>query len=144
MSLLERLWRLPAGQRALLVQSCLWVVCMSVAVQVMTTDRLRSAAARLATPHRADARPGSSAQQVGWAVEAAGRRIPAARCLPQALAAQVMLGRLGYEPKVRYGVLRDRTGRLRAHAWVVCDNQVVVGGDEAARFQELKRLAHPT
>jgi hypothetical protein len=55
-----------------------------------------------------------------------------------------MLGRLGYEPDVRYGVLRDRSGRLRAHAWVVCDDEVVVGGDEAARFQELKRLARPT
>jgi hypothetical protein len=144
MSLLERLRRLPAEQRALLVQSTLWVACMSVAVQVMTTERLRRAAARLAKSHRAGSPSRPSAQRVGWAVAAAGRRIPGARCLPRALAAQIILGRLGYEPTVHYGVRHDPPGSLRAHAWVSCDGEIVVGGEEASRFQTLKGSNHPT
>jgi hypothetical protein len=139
----ERLWRMPADERSLLVQSCLWVAGMTVAVQIMTTERLSRTVARLARTHRAPAPTRSSPLRVGGAVEAAGRRIPAARCLPRALAAQIMLGRLGYEPILRYGVLRDRTGKLSAHAWVVCDAQVVVGGQEAARFQAMKGVGHP-
>lgn len=78
--------------------------------------------------------------RVKWAVEAASRRIPGGRtCLIEALTADVMLRRRGYEPVLHFGVRKhaNRIPPVDGHAWVVCDNRIVVGsvadlGDYAA------------
>lgn len=65
---------------------------------------------------------------IGWAVATAARRIPAATCLTQALAAQYLLRRRGLEADLRIGVARAAGEPLEAHAWVESRGQVVVGG----------------
>jgi hypothetical protein len=60
-------------------------------------------------------------------VQAAGRFVPAATCLAQALAAQVLLGRDGYESTLRIGVARGERRNFQAHAWLECQGMVVVG-----------------
>ena len=42
-----------------------------------------------------------------WAVRAAGRRVPMASCLTQALALQFLLGRSGHFSEVLIGVRKD-------------------------------------
>lgn len=75
-------------------------------------------------------RPSDPLPRVAWAVEAASRRIPGGRaCLVEALVADVMLRRRGRQPVLHLGVRKqhDRTPLLAGHAWVVCDDRVVVG-----------------
>ncbi len=64
-----------------------------------------------------------------WAVDHTARLIPKATCLTQALAAQYLCARGGRETHIRIGVIRDGTS-MRAHAWLVEDERVLIGGAE--------------
>ena len=70
-----------------------------------------------------------SPSRIGWAVNAAGRRLPGRTCLSEALAADVMLCRHGYSPIVRLGIRKTdgRRAMLEAHAWVECGGKIVTG-----------------
>ena len=82
--------------------------------------------------------PQASIDGIVWAVTVASRYVPAATCLTQALAVQVLLARRGHLARLCIGVARTETGRLRAHAWVECAGRVVIGGAEApVRFTPL-------
>jgi hypothetical protein len=66
--------------------------------------------------------------QIVAALAAAGRRMPfTSTCLVEALAAEAMLRRRGFEPTLVLGVARPAETRLSAHAWVEVQGEVVVG-----------------
>jgi hypothetical protein len=74
-------------------------------------------------------------RRVGWGVRNASRIIPGASCLTQALAAQFLLARSGHQSRIRIGVAKDVDGRFLAHAWLISDGRLVIGGKSA----ELRR-----
>ena len=74
-------------------------------------------------------------RRVGWGVRNASRLVPRASCLTQALAAQFLLARSGHESRIRIGVAKDATGKFLAHAWLISDGRLVIGG----RSSELRR-----
>ena len=78
-----------------------------------------------------------------WAVRAASRCVPGATCLTQALAAQMLLARSGYDSRIEIGVTKDDARRFRAHAWVVCGDQIVIGGAEVDRYVPLAAWETP-
>src|SRR5262249_6567022 len=66
--------------------------------------------------------------QVRKAVTTAARNVPwNAVCLPQAMAAKVMLARRGVGSALHLGATIDKNGKLVAHAWLVAGGEVVVG-----------------
>lgn len=69
--------------------------------------------------------------RIAWAIDHMAKLVPAASCLTQALATQWMLARAGRECDIRIGVKPDEKGGLKAHAWVVIDDRVVIGGKGA-------------
>lgn len=69
-----------------------------------------------------------SVNQIVWAVETTSRYIPGAACLSKAMAAQVLLAEYGHRSELRIGVARDN-GRLRAHAWLEDDGEILIGGN---------------
>jgi hypothetical protein len=83
---------------------------------------------------RADARfdrTRPALNRIGWAVIVAADHLPTSMtCLVQALAADAMLRRRGFASELRLGVRLHRSGSdsLEAHAWVECDDGIVVGG----------------
>lgn len=82
-----------------------------------------------------------SAHNIGWAVEMLSQTVPGEKtCLAQALAAQVLLVRRGHPAVLQIGVLRSDEGAFQAHAWVVSDDTVVVGGHELERYTTLAEL----
>ena len=123
--------RLPAHERALVVQAAALSVMFRFALWFAPFSRVRRLTARLG---RGRARHAHESPRIGWAVEGVGRRLPWVDCLPQALAAFVLLSRSGYTASVRVGVAR--TERFAAHAWVEANGVAVVGGAEKARFTE--------
>ncbi len=71
--------------------------------------------------------------RVGWAVTAAARAVPwDAVCLPQAMAAKVMLARRGQGSSLHLGAGFDAQGGMIAHAWLESDGATVVGRAGAA------------
>jgi hypothetical protein len=58
-------------------------------------------------------------------------------CLPRSLALWWLLRRRGIESELQLGVRKD-TGRVVAHAWVVCHGQVI-GETEHERYSSFER-----
>lgn len=79
--------------------------------------------------------------RVAWAVEVASRYVPRNTCLTKALAAKVLLCRRGHTVHLHIGVAKGEAGRLRAHAWVESQGQIVIGGlGELSGFTQLPPL----
>lgn len=72
-------------------------------------------------------------RRIGRAVERAAERLPiAAKCLPQAMAAQIMARRRAIPAMLVVGVL-PATARGTGddlHAWVICGEDTIVGAGE--------------
>jgi hypothetical protein len=86
-----------------------------------------------------------SAERIAWGIAAARRVVPAATCLPQALAAEVLLAHNGHPAELRLGVLKTGTGSIQAHAWVESEGRVVVGqlAEGLSRYTPLPPLPDP-
>lgn len=100
-------------------------------------------APRQASSPKADARDPAAAA-VGRAVAAAARRLPwQPVCLPQALAAALMLRCRGVRSQVCFGVRREEGG-IKAHAWLVLEDRfgggVVCGGGFGDNFTPIAGL----
>jgi hypothetical protein len=79
--------------------------------------------------------------RVRRAVNAVGARCPAATCLVQALAADVMLRRRRVSTSLRFGVRFGGTAGdpLEGHAWVECAGATIDAGDGRSAFSVLSR-----
>jgi hypothetical protein len=117
-----------------------WMVVASVRLG-LSIIRYRMLARLLPTGGRAHA-PGWELRRTAWAVTLAARYVPAASCLTQALAGQTLLALRGYETVVRIGVGTRPEGGIRAHAWLVSGEEVVLGGraESIADFKPLLDL----
>jgi hypothetical protein len=114
---LRRFWRLPASDQSLLFQAALWLMAARFGLWLLPLRLVR----RLLAPRSGSPwsrRSRSSPERIGWAVATAGRLVPRATCLPQALAAEALLLRRRYPVALRIGVVRTAPGHLTAHAWV--------------------------
>jgi hypothetical protein len=72
--------------------------------------------------------PPTALARLAWCVRNMARLVPAATCLTQGLALQALLHRRGVASELKLGVRRDGPDGLAAHAWVVVDGRVVIGG----------------
>jgi hypothetical protein len=68
-----------------------------------------------------------SVQHIAWAIRLSSWYVPKATCLPQALAAQLLLIQRGYPADLQIGVARNEDGKLEAHAWVTTESAIVIG-----------------
>lgn len=80
------------------------------------------------------------ALKIGWAVSRAGRFVPGATCLCQALAVETLLWRRGAASNLHLGVARDDRGRFAAHAWLEMNNVLVIGGPQVGLYVPLATL----
>ena len=78
------------------------------------------------------------AQEIGWAVTRSARYVPfKAVCLPQAMAARVMLKRRGVASVMHFGAARGEDKPLDAHAWLDAAGVDVTGYPVADKFAEI-------
>jgi len=81
------------------------------------------------------------ALRVGRAVLTASRHVPwQAACLPQALAAKLMLALRGQGSALHLGAKIDESGALAAHAWLTCEGKIVTGGAGLPGYTPLVQL----
>ena len=142
MRLLARYNELSNGERGLFFRAFFLVLVIRLALWTLPFSVTRGWIDRLRRPvagnRELDRR---SIRQVAWAVEASSRRIPAASCLTQAMATQVLLGRLGQASELHLGVARKPNGQFEAHAWIETQGRVVNGGaiEGFHRYARLKK-----
>lgn len=120
--------RLPPVERRLLMKAWLVLLVVRLGLWVLPFHCQRRLWQRLITAVPAVAPAAGEADRIAWAVTLAGRYVPHATCLTQALALQILLNREGAAALLRLGVVKDEQGRVMAHAWLEQDGQVLIGG----------------
>jgi hypothetical protein len=70
----------------------------------------------------------TAVDRIIWAVVVMGQRIPGTHCLAKALAAQGLLGWLGYPTQLKIGFSNAGKGQMSAHAWLEDRDRIVVIG----------------
>jgi hypothetical protein len=134
--MLRRLRSLSRDERALLCRAFAAVLSLRVALWVLPFSTVRGWTERAAS--RRSRVLGDGPGAIVWAVEAAARRIPDASCLTRALAGWYLLARAGDRAEVRVGVRRASAGQgIEAHAWLVRQGRVIIGGDDLEGYREL-------
>jgi hypothetical protein len=136
MNLFDRWRSLPEARRRLIRQAALAVPLATTLLWSLGAGSARRVLVRV--PWRL--RRTDPVGERGWSIEAVGRRLPGAKCLARAVAAEAILERGGRDPEMHIGARRSLDGRVEAHAWVEAEGRVVVGADDRDAFT---RLAPP-
>ena len=135
----RRLSRVPLSRWVAVARVFPVVAATRVALWVLPYRRVDALTRPVVAPARRGAR---YAQSTAWAAERIGEALLGDKpCLTQALAARWMLARAGYASEVRIGGRRNDDGVFEAHAWLVSNGQVVVGGRQAVSYVEMSPLA---
>jgi len=78
------------------------------------------------------------AEEIGWATVRAAEHVPfKAVCLPQAMAARIMLRRRGVASVLHFGAAKGKDKPIDAHAWLDAAGVEVTGYPVAAQFSEI-------
>ena len=142
---IERLLRLSGSEWRLLVEAFWLLARIRVALWIHPFKRVQQRYASRTVRTYAAGEPGPSqaavARAIGIAMKRSSKLVPAATCLPQALATRVMLERRGISNELLIGVAKSDAGGLEAHAWVEVGDQVIVGRlRDLSRFQRMPEL----
>ena len=145
--LLRRFGQVDNRRRALLAEAVAYLFAARLALIFIPFPRL---ARRLGTfvppadPRAVAVRVGTApdqaqlAEDIGWAVTRAARYMPfRAVCLPQAMAARVMLKRRGVSSVMHFGAAKGTEKPLDAHAWLDAAGVEVTGYPVAENFAEI-------
>ena len=140
MRALARFLRLGWTDKLLLVRCVFMVASVRLGLSLFSYATLRR---WLATAAALQTASDDVAQRIAWGVVNAARIVPGATCLTQAFAAQLMLARAGYRSQMRIGVAKDERDRFIAHAWLIINDRVVVGGsaEDLQRYVSLTDLS---
>jgi hypothetical protein len=136
---------LTSAERLLILQIFVMLVGVRLALWWLPFKRLQAFLASVATngSRSRKARVIPARRMAGFVV-AAGRYVPGASCLTQALVAVTVLRRAGHAAVLRLGVGRDAKNDFHAHAWVECDAEVVIGQIETfSSYSPLPSLERP-
>lgn len=122
----QRFRALAQGDRWLVIEAAILLTIVQVGLRIVPFGMLRL---MLARAKRLRARPQPEGSRVAWAIGAAAPVVPRRSCLRDALAADVMLARRGFQPTLRFGIRKPQGHRLTldAHAWLECDGSIVAG-----------------
>lgn len=122
-----------SGSEMLFLARCLLVVAaVRLGLTLLSYNHVRRMVTRLDAQQPAGI---GDLRRVAWGVAAAARLVPYASCLTQALSGQYLLARQGNASKIRIGIERDTGTQLKAHAWLMSGDQIVLGGS-------IDRFAH--
>lgn len=133
-----KLFALSWRERWLLVQAAALLGSVWLALRLQPPGRVQHSLSPATTHDRALDETRPSIDDIAAAIRHAHHLVPQATCLPQAVAAQRLLARYGYPAEVQLGACKTKDGVVEAHAWVVCNQRVVVGAvPDLARYAPL-------
>jgi hypothetical protein len=119
------------------------VVCiLRLALWILPFRTLRSTLQKVKVGKR-NATPVSflEVKKTASTVRRASRYVPAASCLTQALATQLLLTRMGVAVILRIGVAKGINGKFEAHAWLESHGRIIIGKSrDLHRYTVLSRL----
>jgi hypothetical protein len=144
---LVRFTQVGNRRRALLVEAVTWLLLARLSLIFISFQKLARHLGTFVAP--ADARAlrakaensrdhARLAGEIGWAVTRAARHVPfKAVCLPQAMAARIMLKRRGVDSVLHFGARIGPDKPIDAHAWLDAAGVEVTGYPVANTFAEI-------
>lgn len=147
--LTRRLFRIPEQHRGAVLEAVVALLSARFALVFTSFDRLAATFGTVTTPQADDGsrhavlgpEQAQTARIVGWAVTRAARYVPfRAVCLPQAIAAMVLLKRRGIPSVMHFGVRKVPGKKLDAHAWLNAGEVEVTGYPVDDGFVEVARF----
>jgi hypothetical protein len=138
---LLRLLRRPARDQWLVLEAAVTLTVAGLSLRLTKFARLAPLLGRHMTesPTEVAAADAALAARVRWAIEGTAAALPwKPVCLPQAVAAKLMLRRRGVDSTLYMG-LDPLT--YDAHAWLRVGTDIVTGAAEKPRFQALSSFA---
>ncbi len=144
---IRRFRQIGNRRRLLLAEAALLMALARLALIVIPFPKLAPYLGTVLPPTEARAvqsgwrrAPGAetSAGEIGWAVTRAVRYLPfRAVCLPQAMAARMMLKRRGIGSVLHFGAARGQQKPLDTHAWLDAAGVEVTGYPVSREFAEI-------
>jgi Transglutaminase-like superfamily len=144
---LRRFGQVGGRRRALLIEAAIWLLLARVALLAVPFPTLARRLGAFVPPtdervtlagRDASLRDAQLAEEIGWATVRAARHVPfKAVCLPQAMAARIMLGRRGVASVLHFGAAKGRDRPIDAHAWLDAAGIEVTGYPVAGQFAEI-------
>lgn len=145
--LLRRLAQIDRRRRTLVIEAAALLLLARLALAFISFPNLARRFGSFMTPadgRAAQARICGSIEQaatatdIGWAVTRAARYVPfRAVCLPQAMAARLMLKRRGIASVLHFGGGKGQRTPYEAHAWLDAAGVEVTGYPVAEGFAEI-------
>jgi hypothetical protein len=132
---LKRLRRLSPNERQILFRAAAVTLAARCALAALPLGKTKCLLKAFVASKKS-----ISLEDAVWSVRAAGRYIPGATCLSQALALQAMLADSGLEASVQIGVRRAPHAEFKAHAWVSFQGEIVLGGPDVSDYVHLTVL----
>lgn len=142
-----KLGQLGHSRRTLLLEAVAWLLLARVSLLLFSFPRLAQHLGTVVTPTDPRAQRAASgnstdaarlAAEIGWAVTRAARHVPfKAVCLPQAMAARLMLRRRGVDSVLHFGAKIGQAKPIDAHAWLDAAGVKVTGYPVADAFTEI-------
>jgi transglutaminase superfamily protein len=130
-----------------LIEAVAWLLVARLSLIFVSFPRLARRLGTVVAPADARALQAKSdnkqgqarvAEEVGWAVTRAARHVPFnAVCLPQAMAARIMLKRRGVDSVLHFGAKIGQDKPIDAHAWLDAAGVEVTGYPVANTFAEI-------
>lgn len=140
------LWHLSWREWRILVEAGGWLVAARLMVWFMPFRRLaKGLGKKMAESSTTETEvQRSAAILVSWAVQGLGQRLPwMSQCLVQALAATWMLQRRRIPSTFYFGLAKDPSKQLKAHAWVRSGTLVLTGAQVRDQFKVVATFATP-
>lgn len=134
MERLHKFLQLPPAQRRLLMRAWFLLLVVRLGLWLVPFSRQRRFWQQFSAAAPGGPPAAGEVDRVAWAVSLAGRYVPRATCLTQALTVQIMLKRKGIAAHLRLGVAKDDEGRVTAHAWLEHAGQVLIGGGQLEKY----------
>jgi len=119
---------LSGAERRQLAAAVVVVAATRLGLWLLPFRIFRPMLARVTSRPRGPGADETIVDRIAWAVSTVAARVPRGTCLTQALAAQVLLARLGERSTLRIGVAHDERLGVRGHAWLEHRGRVVIGG----------------
>jgi hypothetical protein len=141
---MKHLWKLfvlEGSERRFLLRTLLLLWAARLGLWVLPLAALRRALKKLTPSEPIGPESSAKLEKIVWAITRASHYVPAATCLTQALAAQILLAQHGEPAVLQIGVAKSDTGKLVAHAWVESRGRIVIGDSrELVRYTRLPSL----
>jgi hypothetical protein len=143
---LRRFGEIGGRRRGLVIEAALWLFAARIALLAIPFPSLARRLGvfvsptdeRVARGGQGSAAEARLAEEIGWATVRAARHVPfKAVCLPQAMAARIMLRRRGVASVLHFGAAKGQARPIDAHAWLDAAGVEVTGYPVAAQFAEI-------